>query len=132
MLDVGFGTWHISNDIAESIVLMALKNGYRHIDTASKYNNEEAIGKAIINSGINRKEIFVTSKLWNTNKGYQNTLDAFYETLNKLNVNYIDEYLIHWPIIEDSVHSWEQVNADTWRAMEYLYEQGKIKRIRRQ
>lgn len=130
MLDVGFGTWHVSSDIAESIVLMALNNGYRHIDTASKYSNEESVGKAIMNSGINRKEIFITSKLWNTDKGYQNTLDAFNETLNRLNLNYIDEYLIHWPITEDTVNSWEEVNAETWRAMEYLYGQGKIKRIR--
>ncbi len=126
---IGFGTWHIKSDIAEDVVTNALKNGYTHIDTASKYNNEFAIGRAIKKSNIPRERIFVTSKVWNSDKGYEQTLQAFYKTLEVLQLEYVDLYLIHWPITEETVDNWQNVNDETWKAMEKLYKENKIKNI---
>ena len=127
---IGFGTFEV-NDGDETInsVLEALKQGYRHIDTATRYNNEESVGLAIKQSGINRDEIFVTSKLWNSDQGYETTLKAFDTTLTKLDMEYLDLYLIHWPIPVNHKEDWEQSTYDTWRAMEKLYKDGKIKAI---
>lgn len=126
---VGFGTWHIKADIAEDVVANALENGYTHIDTASKYNNEFAVGRAIKKSNIPRERIFVTSKVWNSDKGYEQTLQAFYKTLEALQLEYVDLYLIHWPITEETIDNWQNVNNETWRAMEKLYKENKIKNI---
>lgn len=126
---IGFGTWHIKSDIAEDVVANALKNGYTHIDTASKYNNEFAVGRAIKKSNIPRERIFVTSKVWNSDKGYEQTLQAFYKTLEALQLEYVDLYLIHWPITEETVDNWQNVNNETWKAMEKLYKENKIKNI---
>jgi diketogulonate reductase-like aldo/keto reductase len=97
-----------------------LKLGYRHIDTAAIYENEEAVGVGIKESKVPREEIFLTSKVWNDDQGYENTLKAFDLSLKKLGTNYLDLYLIHWP---------KTLNKDTWRAMEKLYKEGKIKAI---
>ena len=95
---LGFGTWKAENgEIAYQAVLEALKAGYRHIDTAAIYKNEESVGRAIQDSGVPREEIFVTSKLWNTNHNYEQTRQAFEESLEKLGLEYLDLYLIHWP-----------------------------------
>ena len=95
---LGFGTWKAENgEIAYQAVLEALKAGYRHIDTAAIYKNEESVGRAIQDSGIPREEIFVTSKLWNTNHNYEQARQAFEESLEKLGLDYLDLYLIHWP-----------------------------------
>lgn len=127
---IGYGTWKSPNDkTTTNAVLCAIKNGYRHIDTAAIYGNEESIGKAIKNCNIPREELFVTSKVWNTNRGYTSTLDAFEETLKKLNLEYLDLYLIHWPASSNQFEDWEQINLSTWRALEKLYKEGKVKSI---
>ena len=95
---VGFGTWQVNDgDEAYNSVLCALQNGYTHIDTAAAYGNEESVGKAIKDSGIARDKLFITTKLWNDVRGYEDTINAFNESLNKLGLDYIDLYLIHWP-----------------------------------
>lgn len=105
----------------ENAVKVALQNGYRHIDTAAIYKNERGVGNAIRESGIPRDEIFVTSKVWNTEQGYKTTLDAFDESLEKLQTNYLDLYLIHWPKGRRSV--------ETWKALEELYNKGRVRAI---
>jgi diketogulonate reductase-like aldo/keto reductase len=105
----------------ERAVRCALETGYRSIDTAAIYQNERGVGKAIIQSGVPREEIFLTTKIWNNNQGYQTTFRAFEASLEKLQTDYIDLYLIHWPKGELSV--------ETWKAMEELYEKGRIKAI---
>lgn len=126
---VGYGTWLIEKEEAEDKVLMALNQGFRHIDTAACYKNEDGVGKAVLNSGIPREEIFVTSKLWNTDQGYANCKKAFASTMEKLQLEYLDLYLIHWPIAKDYKEKWQQTIQETWRAFEELYAEGKIRAI---
>lgn len=125
--EIGFGTWHIKDE-KELVfsIKTAVENGYTHIDTASKYKNEELIGNTIEKYNIPRENLFITSKLWNEDKGYDNTIKAFQETLDRLKTDYLDLYLIHWPMTADN---WEELNAETWRAFEYLYKMGKVKAI---
>lgn len=95
----GLGVY-LSKDGQEVInaVKWAIEAGYRHIDTASIYNNEEGVGEGIRQSGINRKDIFVVSKVWNADQGYENTVKAFNDSLERMNLDYLDLYLIHWPV----------------------------------
>ncbi|WP_208590382.1 aldo/keto reductase [Gracilibacillus suaedae] len=104
-------------------VKWALEHGYKSIDTAAVYGNEEGVGKAIKNSGIPREELFITSKLWNRDQGYEETLQAFETSLNKLGLEYLDLYLIHWPVPEQNKYK------ESWKAMEKLYNDGKIRAI---
>ena len=118
---IGFGTYKSgSDDETAKIVKYALEKGYRHIDTAAFYDNEAGIGNGIKESGVKREEIFLVTKLWNEDHGYENTIKAFNKSLEKLQVDYIDLYLIHWP---------NKLNSETWRAFEHLYEIGKVKAI---
>ncbi len=127
---VGFGTWQTPDgETAVKSVEAALKDGYRHIDTAAVYGNEASVGEGIRNSGVPREDIFVTSKLWNTERGYEKTVQAFEQTLEKLQLDYLDLYLIHWPSIEKLDKNWQETNLATWRAFEKLYKDGKIKAI---
>lgn len=127
---IGFGTWQINEgQEAYQAVLEALKWGYRHIDTAAIYGNENSVGQALLDSGLNRDEFFVTTKLWNANRGYDNTLVAFEESLKLLKLDYVDLYLIHWPANELQFDNWEAINAATWTALEKLYVEGKVKAI---
>lgn len=105
----------------ENAVLTALNNSYRSIDTAAMYHNEKGVGNALRTSGIPRDELFVTTKVWNSDQGYRSTIAAFEKSLDKLGLTYIDLYLIHWPKGKKSV--------DTWKAMEELYKRGKIRAI---
>lgn len=127
---IGFGTWQIEEGpTAINSVTAALDSGYRHIDTAAVYGNEAGVGTAIAKSDIKREDIFLTSKVWNNDRGYATTLRAFDESLNKLQTDYLDLYLIHWPSVKGNPEEWQEVNAQTWRAMEELYEAGKIRAI---
>lgn len=127
---VGFGTWQTPDgDVAVASVKAALADGYRHIDTAQGYQNEESVGKAWQESGVPREEIFLTTKLWNKNHSYDLTMSSFEESLKKLGTDYVDLFLIHWPNPIDFRDHWQNANAETWRAMEELYEAGKIKAI---
>ncbi|WP_210707742.1 aldo/keto reductase [Maribacter dokdonensis] len=119
---LGLGTYQSDNDQeVVNAVKSALEIGYRHIDTAAIYKNEEGVGKGIRESGIDRKEIFLVSKVWNEDQGYDETLKAFDASLKRLGVDYLDLYLIHWPV--------SGKYKETWRALEYLYTQKKIKAI---
>ena len=126
---LGFGTYKANESTGVQAVLDALASGYRLIDTAAKYENEEAVGEAINKSGLSREEIIVTTKLWRENLGYKNTMAAFKESLRKLQLDFIDLYLIHWPANAKNYEDWQKTNADTWRAMEELKEDGRIKSI---
>ena len=105
----------------EDAIAWALGAGYRHIDTASAYQNETGVGSAVRNSGLNRQELFVTSKVWNTDQGYESTLKAFDRSLGRLGLDYLDLYLVHWPV--------KGKFRATWRALEKLYRDGRIRAI---
>lgn len=126
---VGFGTYKATRHEGIESVSYAISNGYRLIDTATIYKNEEAVGKGIKASGITREKIFVTTKLWRENLGYESAKRELEKSLNKLNLDYIDLYLIHWPANAKNYDNWKKTNADTWRAMEELQAAGKIKSI---
>ncbi len=127
---IGFGTWQTPDgETAINSIKTAINNGYKHIDAAAIYDNEKGVGIGIKECGIERKELFVTSKLWNSERGYETTLNAFEKTLNDLQVEYLDLYLIHWPATANQFNNWRQINSDTWRAMEKLYTEGKIRAI---
>ncbi|QGH36525.1 aldo/keto reductase [Gracilibacillus salitolerans] len=104
-------------------VKWALEHGYKSIDTAAVYGNEEGVGKAIKDSGIPREELFITSKLWNGDQGYEETIQALETSLDKLGLEYLDLYLIHWPVPEQNKYK------ESWKAMEKLYNDGKIRAI---
>lgn len=118
----GLGVY-LSEDGAEVInaVKWALESGYRHIDTAAIYKNEEGVGEGIRKSGIEREELFVVSKVWNSDQGYESTIKAFNDSLERLGLDYLDLYLIHWPVAEKY--------KETWKALEHLYAEGKVKAI---
>ncbi|SET15992.1 Aldo/keto reductase [Draconibacterium orientale] len=126
---IGFGTYKSTEQEAIDAVQFALQNGYRLIDTAAFYFNEEAVGKGIKASGIPREEIIVTTKLWRDYLGYESTKKELEKSLKKLDLDYIDLYLIHWPANARNYNNWQETNADTWRAMEELQAEGKIKSI---
>lgn len=128
----GFGTFKAKDgEEAYHAVLEALKAGYRHIDTAAIYQNEESVGQAIKDSGVPREEMFVTTKLWNSQQTYEQTRQALEKSIEKLGLDYLDLYLIHWPnpkpLREND--AWKTRNAEVWRAMEDLYQEGKIRAI---
>lgn len=119
---LGLGVWRVEEGAeVETAVKMALRHGYRSIDTAALYANEAGVGKAIRESGVPREEVFITTKVWNTEQGYDSTLAAFEESRTKLGVDYIDLYLVHWPV--------QGKYKDTWRALEKLYKDGLIRAI---
>lgn len=127
---VGFGTWQTPDgDVAYQATLEALNAGYRHIDTAAFYGNEESVGRAIADSKVAREDLFVTTKLWNTDHGYESAKAALELSLKKLGLDYVDLYLIHWPNPKAFRSEWQRRNADTWRAMEEAYEAGKARAI---
>jgi len=125
---IGYGTYKTSeNDV--SIILSAIECGYRLLDTASIYKTEQQTGAAIRQSAIPREEITVISKVWRNDLGYHKTKEAFAKSLKQTGLNYLDLYLIHWPANARNFNNWQKTNAETWRAMEELLEEGKIKSI---
>ena len=127
---VGFGTWQTPDGaVAKSSVLAAINAGYRLIDTAAAYGNEESVGEGIKASGVNRHDLFVSTKLWNTNHGYDKTKKAIDTSLQKLGLDYLDLYLIHWPNPAAMRANWAELNAESWRAMEEAVKAGKIRAI---
>lgn len=127
---VGYGTFRTAPAVTAQAVQDAIAAGYRHIDTAKVYENEVGVGQGIKAAGVPREELFVTSKLWNTDRGYEATKAAFQASLDRLGLDYLDLYLIHWPANEKQFGAdAAKINAETWRAMEELYEAGKIRAI---
>ncbi|WP_050726309.1 aldo/keto reductase [Vulgatibacter incomptus] len=120
---VGFGTWRISNDQAASIVRTAISAGYRSIDTAAVYANEEGVGEAVATCGLPRDELFVTTKVWNDRQGYDTTLRAFDESLARLKLEAVDLYLIHWPAPATNRY------VETWKALIQLRQEGRARSI---
>jgi len=120
---LGFGVWQIPDDEAERAVTTALEAGYRSIDTAKLYFNEEGVGRAIRGSGLPRDELFITTKLWNDAHGYDDALKAFDASLERLGLDYLDLFLIHWPVPAQDLF------ADAWRAFEKIYESGRVRAI---
>lgn len=126
---IGYGTYKCTDGSDEQIVKMALEAGYRLLDTAAAYKNEEFVGKAILESGIKREEIFLTSKVWKTRLGYEETKRSFEESLERLQTNYLDLFLLHWPKPTADAAEWKELDRESWKAMEELYRQGKVRAI---
>ncbi|MEV6410918.1 aldo/keto reductase [Kribbella sp. NPDC051718] len=123
MPQLGFGVFQVPDDETTAAVTTALEAGYRSIDTATAYQNEAAVGKALAVSGIAREELFITTKLWNADQGYEQTLAAFERSRSLLGLDYLDLYLIHWPAPELGKY------ADSWRALEKLSADGVVRAI---
>ncbi len=123
MPQLGYGVFKVPEQEVYEAVREALRVGYRSIDTAMIYENEAGVGRALKDSGIPREDIFLTTKVWNKDQGYEQTLAAFETSLQKLGVDYVDLYLIHWPMPDEDLY------MDTWRALEQLYRDGKTKAI---
>ena len=126
---MGLGTWQSDDTTAKMAVLAALSHGYRLVDTAAAYGNELGVGRGVKESGLKREEIFITSKLRNADHGYKNTVRAFELTLKKLDTDYLDLYLMHWPNPVQYRTHWQEAMAGTWKAMEEFYKQGRIRVI---
>ena len=127
---LGFGTWKMPDgEVGIDAVHQALHDGYRHIDTAAAYDNEGTVGKALASGGVSREDVFVTTKVWNTDRGYDATLKAFEESRAKLHLDYVDLYLIHWPAAKGAEADWQRTNQETWRALETLYLDGLVRAI---
>jgi diketogulonate reductase-like aldo/keto reductase len=123
MPQLGFGVYKVPEDETQDVVASALEAGYRSIDTAALYRNEAGTGRAIAESGIPREELFVTTKLWNTDHGHDAALRAFDTSLSKLGLDYVDLYLIHWPLPARDLY------VETWRALEKIHAEGRARAI---
>lgn len=132
---IGYGTWQTPDgETAVKSVRYAIENGYRHIDGAAVYGNEASVGQGIKEgleaAGMKREELFVTSKVWNTDRGYEKTIKACEKSLKDFGLDYFDLYLIHWPANQVNCgKDWDAMNLDTWRAMIELYKTGKVRAI---
>lgn len=130
MPQIGLGTWQINDkEIMRELIDNAYQSGYRLIDTAAAYSNEMAIGQAVASLSIERRELFISDKVWNTYRGYDNVRKACEKSLKKLKTDYLDLYLIHWPASPKLHKDWKEINADTWRGMESLYQDGAVRAI---
>lgn len=126
---VAFGTYKAAADESTKVIRLAIEAGYRYFDTASFYGTEKYLGEAIRESGIPRSEFFITSKVWKTEMGYEETKEAFARTLDNLGTDYLDQYLIHWPLPTPDYAEWKQLDVDTWKALEEFYKAGKVRSI---
>lgn len=123
MPQLGFGVWQVPDDQAQPAVETALAAGYRSIDTAKLYHNEEGVGRAVRASGVPRAELFITTKLWNDEHDYDRALRAFDASLDRLGMDYVDLYLIHWPVPKQDKY------RDAWKALEKVYAEGRAKAV---
>ncbi|MBB5179351.1 diketogulonate reductase-like aldo/keto reductase [Planomicrobium koreense] len=123
MPQLGYGVWQVPDNEAADAVTEAIKVGYRSIDTAMIYKNEAGVGQALKESSVPREELFITTKVWNSDQGYDSTLRAFEDSLERLGLDYVDLYLIHWPTPDFGQY------VDTYKALEKLYKDGKVKAI---
>ncbi|WP_291116717.1 aldo/keto reductase [Empedobacter sp. UBA7248] len=127
---IGFGTWLLEGEKVTEPLKIALAKGYTHIDTAAIYKNEKEIGAVLKAENVDRSKLFITSKCWNSERGYEKAMAAFEQTLADLQTDYLDLYLIHWPANETQFpDTWAELNAGTWRAFEEIYKSGKAKSI---
>ncbi len=126
---IGYGTYRLAPEDTKAGVKCAIETGWKHIDTATIYGNEVEVGQAIRESGVAREDLFVTTKLQGRDRGYDSALRAFDRSLEWLGMDYVDLYLIHWPASPFYHDDWKRQNADSWRAMERLYREGRIKAI---
>lgn len=127
---IGLGTWQIRDrNLLSELLREAYDMGYRLIDTAAAYSNEIGIAKAIENNGLHREKIVLSDKVWNTCRGYEEVQMACRNSLKKLKTDYLDIYLIHWPASPRLYPDWEYINAETWRGMEKLLQEGLVKAI---
>lgn len=127
---IGYGTWQTpGGDVARNSVKKALELGYRHVDTATVYGNEASVGEGIRLSGVKREDVFLTTKQWTNERGFENTVAAAERALKTLGVDYLDLYLVHWPAVEKLSPDWAAINAETWRGFEKLYKDGKVRAI---
>lgn len=126
---IGYGTYKCTDGSDERIVRMALDAGYRMLDTAAAYENEEYVGRAVRESKIPREEIFLTSKVWKTNLGYEKTKQSFEASLNRLQADYLDLFLLHWPKPDPEAENWKELDKESWKALEEFYHQGKVRAI---
>lgn len=130
---VGFGTYKATDEEAADCVKAAVEAGYRHIDTAYFYGNEAGVGRgaaeAMALQGLKREDIFITSKVWNTDRGYEKALAAFEKTMENLKLEVLDLYLIHWPAAAHQYDNWEELNVSTWKALTELYKEGRVRAI---
>jgi diketogulonate reductase-like aldo/keto reductase len=127
---IGYGTWQTpGGDVARDSVKKALELGYRHVDTATVYGNEASVGEGIRLSGVKREDVFLTTKQWTNERGFENTVAAAERALKTLGVDYLDPYLVHWPAVEKLSPDWAAINAETWRGFEKLYKDGKVRAI---
>ena len=122
---IGFGTYKVQCPA----VITALNEGYRYFDTASFYGNESEIAEALMHSGIKREDVIIASKVWKSDMGYDSAINAFARTLENLRCGYVDVYMIHWPRPNLELEGWRELDLETWRAMEHLYSQGKIRAL---
>lgn len=120
---IGLGVWQTPNDVAAKVVSAALQVGYRHVDTAAAYNNEEGVGEGVRASGTPRDAVFITTKVWNSDQGYDQALSAMEASLKRLQLDYVDLVLIHWPAPKRGLY------LDTWRALVRAHEEGRAKSI---
>ena len=127
---VGYGTWQTPNGgVTRDCVKAALGAGYRHIDTAYIYGNEAEVGEGLRASGVRREDVFVTTKHWVTERGYEKTLAAVDTSLRLLGLDYVDLYLVHWPCVAKCTERWKELNAETWRGFEAAYKAGKLRAV---
>lgn len=126
---LGYGTYKAAEGNNAENIRMAIESGYRYFDTASFYGTEEYVGQAIRESGIPREEFFIASKAWKGEMGYKEVKEAFESTLQRLGMEYLDLYLIHWPLPAPDYADWKELDRQTWQAMEELYQEGKVRAI---
>ena len=130
---IGYGTWRIPDEEVTQLVLTAAQVGYRHFDTAARYNNERGVGRAIqeiMDRGIaSRDELFVTTKVWNDSRGYDKAMAAFDRSMQALGLDVLDLCLIHWPAAPHQFENWKELNNGTWKALETVYREGRVRSI---